>query len=348
MEEDYGSMLKNARAYLMTGVSYMIPVVVGGGLCRAASYLLGGGPKHVGTIPAALWNIGTVGISLYTVMMATFIAYGIAGRFAIGPAIIGGTMAATLGTGFLGAIAVGFLVGFGAHFLQNRVISKLPANARGMATMSYGPFIMTAIIGLLMLFVFGPVFSGIMNTIKAWITNINTSQARWLIGLVTGLMEGTDYGGPISSASAYSAIALYAEGIVGPRGAVITETLIPSVGVGLATLLAPHLYSKVDKENGKAALTMGLSGGLIEGAIPFALTDPLSVVPATMLGCAISGTIASWQGMEGPSPAGIFTPFIVNKPLVWIVAAVLGIVVTAVVMNTLKTIRHVKPAEDEA
>jgi len=347
MWKEYKELLKNSRQHLMTGVSYMIPVVVSGGLCLAVSYIIGG-PELANPFSQTLNKIGNVGIGLYVPIMAAFISYGIAGRMGIAPAIIGGMIANEMGTGFLGAIAVGFLTGYLAYTFNKKIIPLLPKAVRPMSVLSYVPFLITASMGLLVLYVFGPVLGNLAQILKNWVLEFSEGASAIAMGALLGVMEGTDYGGPVSVAAFYSALALMPEGVTTPLGICVSVTLIPSVGTGLAALIAPRFFSKAEKDAGKAALAMGLSGGLIEGAIPFALVDPLSIIPATMIGCGVAGAIAGWGGQSTTSfPAGVFTPLIVEKPLLWIVSAVVGILITTGLIILFKTIRKVRPSETE-
>jgi PTS system fructose-specific IIC component len=328
--------------HLMTGVSYMIPFTVAGGILVALSFAFGIHAADVpNTLPAYLMKIGGAGALGFMVpVLAAFIAYSIADRPGIVPGMVGGYLASQVGAGFLGGIIAGFLAGYLTSWLT-RVI-RLPKTMEGLKPVFILPVLSTLITGLLMIYVVGTPMAAIMTGLQHWLTTLGQGSAVAL-GLVLGAMMGFDLGGPVNKAAYTFAVGLLGSGVYGPQAAVMAAGMTPPLGLALATFMAPRKFTPEQREAGKAAAVLGI-GFITEGAIPFAAADPLRVIPATVVGSAIAGGLAMLFGTTLRAPhGGIFVmpiPNVVGNPLLYIVAIAAGTVVTAVLVNTLK-----KPAQ---
>ncbi len=352
---DYVSAVKEAKAsesasragvykHLMTGVSYMLPFVVAGGLLIAISFALGGiyasDDAHKGTLAWALFQVGAkAGFALMIPALAGYIAFSIADRPGLAPGMIGGVVAGSIGAGFLGGIAAGFIAGYGTRWL-NRAL-RLPRNLEGLKPTLLLPLGGTLIVGLLMLFVVGGPVAVVLRALEGWLKGMQSGSAVGL-GALLGAMMAFDMGGPVNKAAYAFSTGLIASQIYRPMAAVMVAGMTPPLGIALATFLFRNRFTKDEHEAGKAAGVLGLSF-ITEGAIPFAARDPLRVIPALMLGSAIAGAISMASGVELRVPHGgafvLPIPNAVTHVGVYLVALVAGAVVTALTLRlTLKPV----------
>jgi PTS system fructose-specific IIC component len=337
-KENRNSQRSSFYKHLMTGVSNMLPLVVAGGLIIALSFIFGiEAFKEKGTLAATLMNIG--GNSAFALMipvLSGFIAFSIADRVGLAPGLVGGMMASQLGAGFLGGMISGFLAGYIAQGLKKGI--KLPKNFEGLKPILIIPLLSTLIIGLLMTYVIGTPIKAIMDALAAWLTGMSSTNAI-LLGLILGAMMAFDMGGPLNKSAYTFAIGLLASNVYGPMAVVMAAGMTPPLGLFLATLLSPKKYTKEEREAGKAASVLGISF-ITEGAIPFAAADPFRVIPSTMVGSAVAGALTMAFGVTLRAPhGGIFVlpiPHAVGNLLMYIVAILVGTVVTAVMVNLLK------------
>ncbi|WHH57704.1 fructose-specific PTS transporter subunit EIIC [Petroclostridium sp. X23] len=324
--------------HLMTGVSYMLPLVVAGGLIIALSFVFGiEAFKEQGTLAAALMDIGGgTAFALMVPILAGFIAYSIAEKPGLAPGLVGGMLASKIGAGFLGGIIAGFIAGYVAKALKDNI--KLSKNLSGLVPILIIPFISTLVVGLLMVYVVGTPMKGIMEGLTAWLTTLGTGNAV-LLGLLLGAMMAFDMGGPVNKAAYTFAVGLLGSNVYGPMAAVMAAGMTPPLGMWLATLLAPKKYTVEEREAGKAAAVLGISF-ITEGVIPFAAADLFRVIPATMLGAGITGALSMMFGNTLRAPhGGIFVlpiPNAVGNLPMYAVAIVVGTVVTALTVNILK------------
>lgn len=340
---------------LMNGVSYMIPFVVTGGLMIALSLALGGVPTPSGlAIPAgSLWNqvlnIGVVGFTLMIPVLAGYIAYAIGDRPALAPGFIGGWIAntgsfygASAGCGFIGAIIAGLLVGYFIKWLTHFSWHKM---LQPLVPILIAPIVGTAFIAALFIFIIGAPVADLMTFLNHLLTNLSTGNII-LIGIVMGLMQGFDMGGPFGKVVFMFSVGLIAQGqtqFMGAQGAAIP---VAPLGMALAAFMGKrlNLFDEEEFENGKAAAAMGLVG-ISEGAIPFAARDPLSVIPANMIGSAVATVLGFIFELHNNVAHG--GPIIVllggfDKPLMALVAMACGVVTTAVIAIALKRFRMSK------
>lgn len=324
--------------HLMSGVSYMIPFTVAGGILIALSFIFGiEAFKQEGTLAANLMTIGGGGAFSFMVpILAGFIAFSIADRPGIAPGMVGGFLAAKVGAGFLGGIVAGFLAGYLTWWLAKSI--KLPKTMEGLKPVLILPVISTLVVGLLMIYVLNTPMSAAMKGLQGWLTTLNQGSAV-VLGLVLGLMMAFDMGGPVNKAAYTFATGLLATKIYGPMAAVMAAGMTPPLGLALATLLAPRKYTVDEREAGKAAAVLGISF-ITEGAIPFAAADPLRVIPSIMVGSGITAALSMLFGAELRAPHGgiwIFPiPNVLTNVLLYILAIIIGTVVTAFMVNALK------------
>jgi fructose PTS system EIIBC or EIIC component len=324
--------------HLLTGVSYMLPIVVAGGLTIALSFVFGiDAFKEEGTLPAALMSIGGgAAFAIMVPVLSGFIAYSIADRPGLAPGLIGGMLAVNLQAGFLGGIASGFLAGYVAKWMRDHI--KLPANFEGLKPVLVIPLLSTLVVGLLMIYVIGEPVRVIMVELTRFLQGMGTTNAL-LLGLLLGGMMAVDMGGPINKAAYTFAVGLLTSDTFTPMAAVMAAGMTPPLGISLATLVGPNRFSRDEREAGKAAGVLGLSF-ITEGAIPFAAKDPLRVIPAMVCGSAVAGAISMYFGCGLRAPhGGVFVLAIPNavSNLGWYaVAIVAGTLVTAAALLIVK------------
>ena len=325
--------------HLMTGVSYMLPVVIAGGLAIALAFAIGGiyAGDQKGTLAAALSLIGGgTAFHLFVAVLSAFIAFSIADRPGIAPGLVGGMLAQSLGAGFLGGIVSGFIAGYLTKFLADKI--KLPATLEGLKPVLILPFLSTIAVGLLMIYVIAPPVQALNHAMNDWLNGMRGTNALFL-GLLLGAMMAFDMGGPVNKAAYTFAVGLLASKIYTPMAAVIAAGMTPPLGLALAAILFKNRFDLEEREAGGPALVLGLSF-ITEGAIPFAAKDPLHVIPATMLGSAVAGAISMTCGVQFLVPhGGIFAALIpgaVTNLVPYLGAIVAGTVVTSGALFFLK------------
>ena len=324
--------------HLLTGVSYMLPIVVAGGLTIALSFVFGiEAFKQEGTLAAALMSIGGgAAFAIMVPVLSGFIAYSIADRPGLAPGLVGGMLAVNLQAGFLGGIASGFLAGYVAMWMRDHI--KLPTNFEGLKPVLVIPLLSTLVVGLLIVYVIGEPVRVIMVELTRFLQGMGTTNAL-LLGLLLGGMMAVDMGGPINKAAYTFAVGLLTSDTFTPMAAVMAAGMTPPLGISLATLLGPNRFAREEREAGKAAGVLGLSF-ITEGAIPFAAKDPLRVIPAMVAGSAVAGAISMYFGCGLRAPhGGVFVLAIPNavSHLGWYaVAIVAGSLVTAAALLIVK------------
>ncbi|KFB74330.1 MAG: EIIBC-Fru [Candidatus Accumulibacter phosphatis] len=339
---------KPAGAYkhLLTGVSYMLPIVVAGGLAIALSFIFGiEAFKEKGTLAASLMEIGGgAAFALMIPVLAGFIAFSIADRPGLAPGLVGGMLASQLQAGFLGGIVAGFLAGYVARYLRDHI--RLPVHFEGLKPVLLIPLLATLVVGLLMIYVVGSPARAIMEGLTQFLQSLSGTNAV-LLGLLLGGMMAVDMGGPINKAAYTFGVGLLASNTFMPMAAVMAAGMVPPLGIALATFVAKNRFSVDEQIAGKAAAVLGISF-ITEGAIPFAAKDPLRVIPACVAGAATTGALSMFFGCTLHAPhGGIFVlaiPNAVGQLLPYIGAIAVGTLVTTLALIVLK-----KPlAEDTA
>ncbi|EQA2556743.1 PTS fructose transporter subunit IIBC [Yersinia enterocolitica] len=324
--------------HLLTGVSYMLPMVVAGGLCIALSFVFGIKAFEVkGTLAAALMQIG--GGSAFALMvpvLAGFIAFSIADRPGLTPGLIGGMLAVSTGAGFLGGIIAGFLAGYVAKAISTKL--HLPQSMEALKPILIIPLVASLIVGLVMIYVVGTPVAKIMTGLTNWLQSMGTANAV-LLGAILGAMMCTDMGGPVNKAAYAFGVALLSSSVYAPMAAIMAAGMVPPLAMGLATLLARHKFDKGEQEGGKAALVLGLCF-ISEGAIPFAARDPMRVLPCCIAGGALTGALSMAFGAQLMAPHGglfvLLIPGAIHPVLLYLVAIIAGTVLAGGLYAMLK------------
>ena len=321
----------------MVGVSYMLPVVVGGAICFGLSLAIGNTDMFAdsmshGYLAHILFTAGNAGMALFIPVFGAYVAYSIADRPGIAPGLIGSYLAYNAGTGFVGALFVGLLAGWFVNILKK---VSFPASLRPIKTILFIPVISTFVIGAFVILVISTPLSAASTAMTNWLSSLSGSNAI-IFGAVLGAMGGFDYGGPVNKVAYSLACALLGDGVYNVIGAVGPAITIPGIGLWLATVLAPKKYTITEKTAGKAGALMGLCS-VSEGGIPFAATDPVRIMFATTLGGAVSGAIAMVSGVEIMAPMGgvLILPVVKNLPM-YFVSLIAGILTIALTANLLK------------
>ncbi|MBL8659300.1 MAG: PTS fructose-like transporter subunit IIB [Rhodospirillales bacterium] len=324
--------------HLLTGVSYMLPIVVAGGLTIALSFVFGiEAFKQEGTLAAALMSIGGgAAFAIMVPVLSGFIAYSIADRPGLAPGLIGGMLAINLQAGFLGGIISGFLAGYVAKWMRDYI--RLPVNFEGLKPVLIIPLLSTLVVGLAMVYVVGGPVRAIMEGLTAFLQGMGTTNAV-LLGLLLGGMMAVDMGGPVNKAAYAFSIGLLTSDTFAPMAAVMAAGMTPPLGICVATVIGRNRFTQAEREAGKAAGVLGLSF-ITEGAIPFAAKDPLRVIPSMVAGSAVAGAMSMYFGCGLRAPhGGVFVLAIPNavSHLGWYALAIVtGTVVTAIALVIVK------------
>ena len=332
--------------HLMTGVSFMLPMVVAGGLLIALSFVFGiEAYKEPGTLPAALMQIGgEAAFKLMVPLLAGYIAWSIADRPGLAPGMIGGLLASTLGAGFIGGIVAGFLAGYSAKAIARW--ARLPSSLDALKPILIIPLLASLFTGLVMIYVVGQPVAAMLEGLTHFLDSMGTTNAI-LLGLLLGGMMCVDLGGPINKAAYAFSVGLLASSSYAPMAATMAAGMVPPIGLGIATFLARRKFAQSEREAGKAALALGLCF-ISEGAIPFAAKDPLRVIPASIAGGALTGALSMYFGCKLMAPHGglfvLLIPNAINHALLYLLAIVAGSLLTAVVYAVIKKSERVELA----
>lgn len=329
--------------HLMTGVSFMIPVVVAGGILLAISFIWGlnSADTHSSAynpIAAALNSIGggDGALGLMVPVLAAGISFSISGRIGITAGLMSGWIAKGIGAGFLGGMIGGFVAGYLTLLLIRWI--KLPKSIESIGAVLIIPVLSVGISGLIMTFVIGTPIAGLMNILADWLNSLGTSN-KILLGIITGSMMAFDMGGPLNkSIFAFSMIA-FASGNYVPFAAVMAGGVTPPLALALSTVLFKNKYTREERELGKSAWILGASN-ITEGAIPFAVADPFRVIPCIMVASSVSSTLSLIFNVACRVPhGGLWATLIPNTfehPLLWILGILCGTVVGAVLLGFVK------------
>lgn len=342
------SEVKNLRTYLMTGVSYMIPIVVIGGVLIALAIALSGveagtGANVTNPFLEKMLNIGAKAFGLMVPVLAGFIAFGIADRPGIAPGLVGGALANEIGAGFLGGIIAGFVAGYTARWVRSW---NVPKQLKAIMPIFVIPLVTTAVVGVVM-YIIGAPISGLMNSMTAGLKSMSTGNAIFL-AIIMGAMIAFDMGGPVNKVAFMFAAAMIGEGVYTVMGPVAVAICIPPLAMGTAALIKPKKYTAAEKEAGKGAIAMGLIG-ITEGAIPFAAADPIRVIPSIMVGSAFGAAVAAIGKVGDHAPHGgpIVLPVVDNK-IMFIISVLVGVAITVLMVNALKKEVKEEKIEEES
>ena len=331
---------KGVYQHLLTGVSYMLPMVVAGGLIIALSFAFGsfemvdGVQKLVGE--SHLAEIGGLAFSLMVPLLAGYIAYSIADRPGLAPGLVGGLLAVSTGAGFLGGIVIGYFAGYLAMLIAKYL--PLPKTLEALKPILIVPLLATLATGLVMQFIVGTPIAWLMEALTEWLKSMGTANAV-LLGALLGGMMCTDMGGPINKVAYAFGTGLISAQVYAPMAAVMAGGMVPPLAMGIATLIARKKFAKAEQESGKASLVLGLCF-ISEGAIPFAARDPLRVIPCCIIGGAITGGLALAFGSQLMTPhGGLFAlaiPGVVKPVGGYLLSILIGSLVTGVGYAVLK------------
>ncbi|MFT4052270.1 MAG: fructose-specific PTS transporter subunit EIIC [Microbacterium sp.] len=362
---------RKIQRVLLTGVSYMIPFVAGGGLLIALGFLLGGANVTEEAadviINNALWDLPTGGIGQYlgsvafmiggtsmgflVAVLAGYIAFAIADRPGIAPGFVAGAIAVTMNAGFIGGIIGGFLAGYVALWLGGL---NAPRWLRGLMPVVIIPLLGSIIASGLMVLFLGRPIAALMVAMTDGLTALTASSTGVVaVGIILGLMMCFDLGGPVNKAAyvfATTGLAAASADNTVPyliMAAVMVSGMVPPLALALAsTVLARPLFTPVERENGKAAWLLG-AAFISEGAIPFAAADPLRVIPASMVGGAVTGALSMVFGVTSYAPhGGIFVLFAIAPVWGFLLALAAGVIVSALLLVAFKRIGRKEPVED--
>ncbi|MFE3248157.1 fructose-specific PTS transporter subunit EIIC [Streptomyces sp. NPDC059209] len=343
--EGYGTKL---RKWLMSGVSYMVPFVAAGGLLIALGFAIGGytidkapsvAEHFVWTDStswaALLFQVGGLAFSFLVPVLAGYIAYGMADRPGLVPGFVGGSIALTINAGFLGGLAAGLIAG-GTVMAIQRI--RVPAALRGIMPVVVIPLISSAVVGFLMFLVVGKPIAELQKALTDWLSGLSGTNAI-ILGVVLGLMMCFDLGGPLNKvayAFAVGGLANPNEGSLKVMAAVMAAGMVPPLAMALATVVRGALFTRTERENGKAAWVLGGSF-ITEGAIPFAAADPLRVIPSAMAGGAVTGALSMLFECTLRAPhGGIFVLPLIGNPVLYLIAILAGTAVSTALVVLLK------------
>ncbi|WP_282793658.1 fructose-specific PTS transporter subunit EIIC [Streptomyces sp. CC224B] len=353
--DSYGTKL---RKWLMSGVSYMVPFVAAGGLLIALGFAIGG--WKIDKAPsvaehfvwtdhtswaALLFQTGGLAFAFLVPVLAGYIAYGMADRPGLVPGFVGGSVAVTIEAGFLGGLAAGLLAGAVVMGIQ-RV--RVPAVLRGIMPVVVIPLISSAVVGFLLFLVVGKPIASLQNALTDWLEGLSGANAV-ILGVILGLMMCFDLGGPLNKvayAFAVGGLAHPTDGSLKVMAAVMAAGMVPPLAMALATTVRGRLFTRTERENGKAAWFLGASF-ITEGAIPFAAADPVRVIPASMAGGAVTGALSMAFGCTLRAPhGGVFVVPLIGRPLLYLLAVAAGVCVSTAVVILLKSARKAPAAPE--
>lgn len=334
--------------HLMNGVSHMLPFVVGGGILIAIAFLIDGFAVDLNSLPldqrsnfgtitpiAAMFkSIGGVAFGFMLPILAGFIAMSIADRPGLVVGFVGGAIAANGTSGFLGALVAGFVAGY-LVLLLKKIFSKLPENLDGIKTILLYPVFGVLLIGIIMMYIVEPPIGFLNTTINNGLNGLNGASAI-LLGALLGGMMSVDMGGPVNKAAYVFGTASIAAGNYNIMAAVMVGGMVPPIAIALATIFFKKKFTEEERKAGPTNFIMGLSF-ISEGAIPFAASDPLHVLPSCIVGSAVAGALSMAFGCTLMAPhGGIFVVPTIGNPLMYLVALAAGSVVGCLLLGVLK------------
>lgn len=351
--------LSEVKKHVMTGISYMIPMVVAGGILGALAKGLGGFNVGADGLPPqegaatifsylnafdwtqfwwAISKLSDFAMSFACGVLAAGIAYSMSERPGIVPGFILGYTANQAKAGFLGAMLMAFIVGWLVNVFKK---AKLPQALMGLMPVLFIPVFVTLIAGALFFMILIKPMTWVMDTFLAWIISLN-SGSQFVIGAIIGACMGFDMGGPVNKTASMAANALMADGILAPESAKIIGGMTPPLGVAISTFLQPKKFTKAERDTGISCIFMGLCF-ITEGVLPFAANDPIRFIPCSMIGSGIAGGLVMMMGVDTPaSHGGIFVMPLSSSPMWWVIALVVGSVVTGVLYAIVR-----KPLEEQ-
>lgn len=347
-EEESDSVGHQIYKHLMNGVSHMLPFVIGGGILIAIAFLIDGFAVDLNSLPfdersnfgtitpmAAMFkSIGGVAFGFMLPILAGFIAMSIADRPGLAVGFVGGAIAANGTSGFLGALVAGFVAGYLVRLLK-KLFEKLPEGLEGIKPMLLYPVIGIFLIGVIMTYVVEPPIGALNVMINNGLNSMNGAKAI-LLGALLGGMMSVDMGGPVNKAAYVFGTASITAGNYNIMAAVMVGGMVPSLAIALATMFFKNKFTEEERKAGPTNIVMGLSF-ISEGAIPFAASDPLRVLPSCIIGSAVAGALSMAFNCTLMAPhGGIFVFLTVGHPLLYLISLAVGSVVGCVILGLLK------------
>ena len=347
-EEESDSIGHQIYKHLMNGVSHMLPFVIGGGILIAIAFLIDGFAVDLNSLPfeersnfgtitplAAMFkSIGGVAFGFMLPILAGFIAMSIADRPGLAVGFVGGAIAANGTSGFLGALVAGFVAGYLVRLLK-KLFEKLPEGLEGVKPMLLYPVIGIFLIGVIMTYIVEPPIGALNVMINNGLNSMNGAKAI-LLGALLGGMMSVDMGGPVNKAAYVFGTASIAAGNYNIMAAVMVGGMVPPLAIALATMFFKNKFTEEERKAGPTNIVMGLSF-ISEGAIPFAASDPLRVLPSCIIGSAVAGALSMAFNCTLMAPhGGIFVFLTVGHPLLYLISLAVGSVVGCVILGLLK------------
>ena len=347
-EEESDSVGHQIYKHLMNGVSHMLPFVIGGGILIAIAFLIDGFAVDLNSLPfdersnfgtitpmAAMFkSIGGVAFGFMLPILAGFIAMSIADRPGLAVGFVGGAIAANGTSGFLGALVAGFVAGYLVRLLK-KLFEKLPEGLEGIKPMLLYPVIGIFLIGVIMTYVVEPPIGALNVMINNGLNSMNGAKAI-LLGALLGGMMSVDMGGPVNKAAYVFGTASIAAGNYNIMAAVMVGGMVPPLAIALATMFFKNKFTEEERKAGPTNIVMGLSF-ISEGAIPFAASDPLRVLPSCIIGSAVAGALSMAFNCTLMAPhGGIFVFLTAGHPLLYLISLAVGSVVGCVILGLLK------------
>jgi len=324
------SVFKKTGFHFRTGVAYMLPVLLIGGVLGSIAII---GKGSDAQIWKTLAEVGQIGLKYFVPFMSAFVAYSIADNAGIAPGFIVGILAQQTDSGYLGALMSALLVGFLTYMLLKINFPEILSSTWGMVA----PVISTFIVSIFLVFIIAPPIAYIMNVLSSFLHSLGKDGGA-VMGSIMGILGGIDYGGPFSKTQSTFATAVLGMNIFTPLGVCGAIVTVPPIGMCLATFISPRLYSKKEKTYAKQSWIYALVAGFTEIVIPLAIGDIFRVTIATVSGCMITGLIAGIFQLELMTPIlGIPQWFFYNSILVYAVSVICGILTVALVANLLKS-----------
>ena len=335
--DDSQNLWQRVYGDVMNGISHMLPFVIGGGILLAISFLFERFMGDSSSLFTFLNGLGSDAMSFLIPILAGYIAMSIGDRPALMPGMVAGLMASR-GAGFIGGLIGGFVAGYIINFIK-KITRNLPKSVEGLKPMLIYPVLGLLLTGIVMYFIIDPIFTGINTAINNWLLNMSGSN-RVLLGALLGAMMAIDMGGPINKAAYAFAIGVFTDtGIGSYMAAVMVGGMVPPIAIALACSLFKSKFTEKEKETKITNFILGLSF-ITEGAIPFAASEPQSVIPSVAIGSAIAGALVGAFNVQSPAPhGGVFVlPAMgsLNQALFFLLAVSVGSIVSALILGKLK------------
>jgi PTS system fructose-specific IIC component len=339
---DKSTLLSQIYVHLITGVNLMIPFVVAGGILIALSFSFGitaatPGDPHFSPLAKMLSDIGGgAAFALMLPILSLGISKSISGNAGIVSGAVGGMLAIHTGSGFLGALLAGFMAGYVTFAIVKYI--NLPKAIAGLKPILIVPLLSVFITGALMILVIGEPIKLLLEALTAFLANMGNTNAA-IMGLMMGMMVAFDMGGPLNKTVCMFAIGLMSTGIYEPIAACMAAGMVPPLGIALATTLFKSKFTEQERETGKVTYVLGLSF-ITEGAIPYAVADPLRVILAIVAGSGLAGALSMALGCASRAPHGgvfvMFIPNVITNVLGYLFAILAGAILTALILRFIK------------